>query len=230
MVWALTEVVENRTPKLRLQSRHQLFPQVYRLVQEYVARKVQWHGCHPCELGLETYARRTVERLIDAIEPNDEQGEPPLLPILNRYKPIGSTAEVDFKTTRPCYGTTKSHINQVVLDTATWEQSAAFRLEQSPVVTCYARNDHLEFVIPYGYLGVSHGYVPDYLVRLVNGVTLILEIKGYEDDHDRAKHQAAQRWIAAVNHWGQLGQWAFHVCRDPQMLGQELDFIQKGGF
>ncbi len=32
VVWKLTEVVENSTPKLRLQSRHQLFPQVYRLV------------------------------------------------------------------------------------------------------------------------------------------------------------------------------------------------------
>lgn len=110
-----------------------------------------------------------------------------------RYKPLGSTAEGDFKTTRPCDGTTKSHINQVVLDTMTWEQSAAFRLEQSQGVVCYARNDHLEFAIPCEYLGTSHGYISDYLVRLVNGVTLILEIKGYEDDHDRAKHQATQR-------------------------------------
>ena len=32
----------------------------------------------------------------------------------------------------------------------------------------------------------------------------------------------AQRWTAAVNHWGQLGTWRFHVCRDPQMLGREI--------
>jgi len=226
VVWALTEGVGNGKPKLRLQSRHQLFPQVMRLVNEYVTRKVGWHGCDPRELGLETYVRRIVERLLDAIEPNDEEGEPPLLPILNRYKSTGSTAEVSFKTTRPCYGTTRSHINQVVADTATWEQSAAFRLEQAKKwVFCYARNDHLECVIPYEYLGVSHGYTPDYLVRLVNDVTLLLEIKGYEDEQDRAKHQAAQRWVAAVNHWGQLGQWAFHVCRDPQMLGRELEWL-----
>jgi hypothetical protein len=62
-------------------------------------------------------------------------------------------------------------------------------------------------------------------VRLANGVTLVLEIKGHEDDQDRAKHQAAKRWIAAVNHWGQLGRWTFHVCKDPQMLGRELDAI-----
>jgi type III restriction enzyme len=117
------------------------------------------------------------------------------------------------------------HINQVVLDTATWEQSAAFRPEQAAVVACYARNDHLECVIPYEYLGASHGYMPDYLVRLTNGVTLILELKGFEDEQDRAKHQAAQRWVSAVNHWGQLGRWQFHVCCDPQMLGRELAWL-----
>lgn len=225
IVWALTEGVGDLAPKLRLRSRHQLFPQVFRIVDEYVNRKVNFHGCDRRELGLETYVKRTTERLIDAIEPNDDEGEPPLLPILNRYKPIGSTADVDFKTTRPCCGTNRSHIDQVVLDTATWEQSAAFRLEQSPIVAFYARNDHLELAIPYEYLGISHAYMPDFLVRLKNGVTLILEIKGYEDEQDRAKHQSAERWVTAVNNWGREGTWAFHVCRDPQMLGRELEWL-----
>jgi type III restriction enzyme len=225
VVWKLTEATGNGTPKLRLRSRHHLFPQVYQLVEEYVRRKIHLRDCHPCELGLATYVERAVERLVDAIEPDEAQGESPLLPLLNRYKPMGSTVAVDFKTVRPCYGTVKSHINQVVLDTATWEQSAAFRLEQAAVVTCYARNDHLECVIPYEYLGASHVYIPDYLVRLANGVTLILEIKGFEDEQDRAKHQAAQRWVSAVNHWGQLETWQFHVCRDPQMLERELEWL-----
>jgi type III restriction enzyme len=225
VVWTLTEGVGNVKAKLRLQSRHQLFPQVLAMVDEYVARKVNFHGCHSCELGLETYVMRVVERLLNAIEPDDSQGEPPLLPVLNRYKQTGSTAEVNFKTPRPCVGTAKSHINQVVADTQSWEQAAVFRLEQSKQVAFYARNDHLEFSIPYEYFGVSHAYTPDFLVRLANGVTLVLEIKGHEDDQDRAKHQAAKRWIAAVNHWGQLGRWTFHVCKDPQMLGRELDAI-----
>jgi type III restriction enzyme len=136
VVWKLTEAVGNGAPKLRLQSRHHLFPQVYRLVEEYVRHKIHWRDCHPCELGLATYVERAVERLVDAIESDEAQGESPLLPLLNRYQPMGSTAAVDFKTVRPCYGTVKSHINQVVLDT-TWEQSAAFRLEQAAVVACY---------------------------------------------------------------------------------------------
>lgn len=230
IVLRLTEGIGSGKPKLTMQSRHQLFPQVLRMVEGYVSRKVNFHGCDPCELGLERYATQMVERLADAIEPNDEEGEPPLLPILNRYKPIGSTAQVDFKTTRPCYQTIRSHINQVAADTATWEQSATFRLEQAAnksIVNFYARNDHMEFVIPYDYLGVSHAYTPDFLVKLTNGVTLILEIKGFEHDQDLAKHQAAQRWISAVNNWGQLGKWAFHVCHDPQMLAHELEWLYR---
>jgi type III restriction enzyme len=41
-------------------------------------------------------------------------------------------------------------------------------------------------------------------------------------EEDKAKHEAARRWVAAVNNWGKLGRWAFHVCRDPQMLEREL--------
>jgi type III restriction enzyme len=40
-------------------------------------------------------------------------------------------------------------------------------------------------------------------------------------EEDKAKHEAARRWVA-VNNWGKLGRWAFHVCRDPQMLEREL--------
>jgi type III restriction enzyme len=231
VAWALTEGTGQGTAKLRLQSRHQLFPQIYRMVDEYVRLKVDFHGCNLCELGLERYVTLTVERLIEEIVPDDTKGEPPLLPILNRYKPMGSTAEVNFKTTRPCHATVCSHLNQVVLDTQTWEQSAAFYLEKlaaaGKVVSFYARNDHMEFSIPYEYLGVSHAYVPDFLVRLADGRTLILEIKGYEDDQDRAKHQAAKRWRAAVNHWGKLGTWEVHRCKDPQMLERELEFIAQ---
>ena len=60
----------NSNPKLRLQSRHRLFPQVFRLVDNYVETKVDFRNCHPCELGQEKYVIRIVERLITAIQPN----------------------------------------------------------------------------------------------------------------------------------------------------------------
>jgi type III restriction enzyme len=84
---------------------------------------------------------------------------------------------------------------------------------------CYAHNDHLEFNIPYELFGQNHVYEPDFLVRLMNGKTLIVEIKGQLHGDTDAKHQAARRWITAVNHWGRLGRWDFLVCREPQDLG-----------
>lgn len=57
---------------------------------------------------------------------------------------------------------------------------------------------------------------------LTTKLQLALEVKGYEEEQTRAKHQAARRWVSAVNHWGKLGKWEFLVCRDPQVLEEEL--------
>ena len=116
----------------------------------------------------------------------------------------------------------------MVLDAVRWEATAAFRLEEAAaegVVRFYVRNDHLGLTVPYEYQGVDHAYEPDFIVRLANGVSLVLDIKGYEDDETKAKHNAARRWASAVNNWGELGRWAFHVCRDPQQLQRELRFL-----
>jgi type III restriction enzyme len=92
------------------------------------------------------------------------------------------------------------------------------------LVKFYARNDHLGLTIPYDYLDIAHNYEPDYLARLPDETTLLLEIKGYEDNQTAAKHDAARRWVSAVNTWGQLGRWDLHICRNPQMLEKELQF------
>lgn len=212
---------------MRLQSRHQLFPQVLRFVDEYVRRKVDFKDVDQRELGLEKYVSRMVGYLCDAIMPDASEGEPPLLPVLNRYKPIGTSADVDFTTTRPCHGTQKSHVNQVVLDTKTWESSVAFRLEASEVVERYVRNDHLGLLIPYEFQGVDHTYEPDFIVRLRSGLHVLLEVKGFEDAQTAAKHQAARRWVAAVNNAKEHGSWAFHVTREPSLVEKELDFVDK---
>ena len=209
-------------PELRLLSRHRLFPQVFRFVDAYVNTKVDFHGCNPCELGQEKYVLRIVERLIAAIQPDETKDESPMLPILNRSKPIGTSADVDFLTARSCVQTQRSHVNQVTLDTDTWERAAQFRLEESENVVCYVRNDHLGLAIPYEYDGASRLYEPDFIVKLTNGIHLVLEIKGFEPDQVSAKHVAAERWVSAVNNWGKLKKWDFHVCRDPQRLGEDL--------
>ncbi len=227
----VSAVSERKKRVKLLQARHQLFPQVLAFVEQFVETRVDYNGAHPCELGLKEYVEKIVERFLDAIRPNTVEGEPPLLPILDRYNPIGTTKDVNFKTIRPCVPTVASHINQVVMDTKIWEQTATENLEQSvkdEISKFYARNDNLELEIPYDYEGHSHKYLPDFIVRLntpSKEVTLVLEIKGQEEDRTMAKHQAAQKWVDAVNNWGRLGQWCFHVCYNPHNLISELKTI-----
>ena len=218
-------------PELRLISRHRLFPQVFRHVDKYIETKVDFRNCHPCELGHQKYVMSIVDRLMTAIRPDKTQGEVSLTPILNRYKPIGSSADVNFFTKRPCQGTHRSQVNLVVLDTNTWERSACFYLEASDVVKYYVRNDNLDLRIPYQHQGVPHNYEPDFIVRLNDGTNVLLETKGYKRQLESLKSEAARRWVAAVNNWNrerlgdeeQQGRWVFHMCEDPQLLDRELN-------
>ncbi len=225
IVRALTEAAHPGKDRLRRESRSALFPQVLHIVQAYIRERVDLNGLHPCEVGLQTYAQRIIGLLIAAITPDDSQGEAALLPRLNRYKPIESTARVRFKTVKPVQITGASHLNFVACDTSSWEQAAMFQLERlakEGLVFCYARNDRLEFNIPYELYGNPRVYEPDFIVRLTNSINVVLEVKGMPHDDTDAKHQAAKRWVAAVNHWGRLGEWDFLVCREPQRLAEAL--------
>lgn len=144
---------------------------------------------------------------------------------MNRYRPIASTASVHFKTVKPIFATRASHLNFVAADTSSWEQAAAVQLEmlaQTGEVICYARNDRLELNVPYEFYAQPRVYEPDFIVRLRSGVQLLLEVKGQPHAETEAKHQAARRWVSAVNHWGRLGRWGFEVCWDPQQLGTSI--------
>lgn len=102
----------------------------------------------------------------------------------------------------------------------------AYRLEQMTEVNAYVRNDHLDFTIPYEFQGTRHEYRPDYLVKMKRAdgqpTTLILEVKGFETEQDRAKEVAARRWVRAVNHHGEFGRWDFRICRDPLRLSSVI--------
>jgi type III restriction enzyme len=196
--------------------------------QAYIRDRVDLNGCHPCEVGLQVYAQRIVELLLAAIRPDETQGEPPLLPRLNRYRPIGTSAAVRFKTVKPVQATHASHLNFVAADTGSWEQAAATQLEMAAargLVQCYVRNDRLELTVPYEFYGQQRVYEPDFVVRLADGSHVMLEVKGPEPAQVSAKHEAAQRWVTAVNRWGQLGRWTFLPCHEPQRL---LDAIATG--
>ncbi len=204
-------------------ARHILFPQALDAVWRYLEERVVVKADVPLEeIALLKYKQRIIERLTEAIEPDTEAGEPPILPVIERFRPLGSTAEVLFRTVRPCAGTTKSHISHVVLDAPKWEHSVAYQLERMPEVIAYARNDHLDFTIPYEWQGARHEYRPDYLIRWRgedgSELKVILEVKGFQTEQDRQKEAAAQRWVRAVNHHGGFGKWTFVLCKSPAQL------------
>lgn len=33
--------------------------------------------------------------------------------------------------------------------------------------------------------------------------------------------------MTAVNNWGQLGRWAFHVCYNPRLLDKEMAYLAR---
>lgn len=207
--------------------RHILFPQVMDIVWQYLENRVLVTDQAPLEeIALLKYRQRIIERLAEAIEPDTEVGESPMLPVIERFRPAGSTSEVLFRTVRPAVGTTKSHISHVVLDAPKWEHSVAFQLERISEVVAYAKNDHLDLTIPYEWQGIRHEYRPDYLIRLKGKdgleMKVILEVKGFETEQDRQKEAAAKRWIKAVNHHGEFGYWASIICKDPHRLKENL--------
>jgi type III restriction enzyme len=216
-------------PKKLQDGARLLFPQVLGIVQEYLATRVKVAPeARIEELALAIYRDAVVSRLLDAIEPDTGVGEAPILPRIERFRPTGSTADVLFRTTKPCKETWKSHVSHVVLDSTEYgEGQAAWHLEKNERVLAYAKNDRLDFEVLYEWEGATHKYTPDFLVRLkMHGgpeATLILETKGHEREQDRAKYAAAEKWVRAANHHGGYGTWSFIVCRETNRLGKMLD-------
>lgn len=56
-------------------------------------------------------AEELIVAAMAAIDPDDEEGEPPLLPVLNHYRAIGSIKDSNLQVVRPCHPLLKSHID-----------------------------------------------------------------------------------------------------------------------
>jgi type III restriction enzyme len=143
--------------------------------------------------------------------------------VVDSDHPLCSTADMlTWYTSRPWEYTRKSQINRVVFD-ARWEATEAYELERNENVIAWAKNDHLGFLVNYSYQGTPHTYYPDYLVRLSNGVTLVLEVKGQDSQQNRTKREYLDEWVRAVNAHGGFGQWAWAVSMNPADLPETLE-------
>jgi len=202
---------------------HVLFPQLAGIVNRYVEDRVL--ALPPADKkDLAPYYGWLVERLLEAIRPDTSLGEAPEVPRYEANREPGSTAEVDFWTSRDVRDVTHSHLNYVVADTERWEQSAAYYIDRHPSVAAFVKNSGLGFAIPYLHNGQMHDYIPDFLIRLKTETPfhVIFETKGY-DPLEEVKKAAAQRWVAAVNADGTYGRWAYALTKKVTEVNELLE-------
>ena len=138
-------------------------------------------------------ADNACEKIADAIT-RSHQGENPVKAVLDPYNPAGSTRYVNFTTSKPTRWQTdprRCHVNWAVCD-SDWEAEFCRVVEKHPRVRYYVKNQGLGLEVPYRMGGVSHRYLPDFILQVDDGCVddqgqpdpqrLVVEIKGYRGE------------------------------------------------
>ncbi len=145
-----------------------------------------------------------------------------LEPVFDDAHPILATSDMKtWYSGRPCELTRRSHSNLCVFDSS-WEASEAFELDRSPNVEAWVKNDHLGFEVRYLFKGIRKKYRPDFLIRLINGKTLVVEVKGQDLQENQSKRKLLSQWCDAVNSQGGFGTWGWAVSREPKDIASIL--------
>jgi type III restriction enzyme len=188
-------------------------------IDEYLVCK---GGTYPAQLKYKMLADIASERITAAIT-RAYVGERPVTPVLDPYNPSGSTAHVNFFTSKKNRWETdprRSHVNWVILD-SDWEAELCRVAEKHPQVHAYVKNQTLGFEVPYRYGSESRIYRPDFIVLVDDGhgdddrLHLVVEIKGYRREDAKEKKSTMETyWVPAVNHLSTFGRWAFAELTD----------------
>lgn len=204
---------------------HVLFPQLARIARRYAEEKVDVISpADRRDLFLAPYYGWFIETLSEHIRADGRGGEGVEIPVIESSRRSGSTADVDFWTSRDVREVQRSHVNYVVADTKVWEQSASYTIDTHPAVRAFVKNAGLGLGVPYVHNGEQHEYVPDFLIQLAkgDGRFMLLETKGY-DPLKSVKAAAAQRWCSAVNALESFGKWVYVLAEAPGEVRSALD-------
>ncbi|MGO9865985.1 MAG: BPTD_3080 family restriction endonuclease [Terriglobales bacterium] len=224
---AASEVYDQMAPKWK-GSREYLLAQLVRIVEQYIAsgRVI----VDPPLFNEDDKRRRivitlnmtkVVQHLWEAIR---SENALTLEPVFDTERPIRSTGDMlPWYSGRPCEHTQRSHINMCVYDSR-WEANESLELDRNHNVLAWVKNDHINFEITYSFRGIIHKFWPDYLVRLTSGKTLILEVKGQDDQQQQTKREFLAEWVRAVNGHGGFGEWVADVSRHPKDV---LEILQR---
>jgi type III restriction enzyme len=214
------------------------FPQLLRITKQWLAESLTCDSeTFPGLLLIGENAERAASLILhDLVTSQVGHRQPAVRPML-APEPVGSTAAVDFFTTKEVYKTSeqRSHVNFVVLDGPrgnTWEEMVAQLLETMSSVAAYVKNDHLGFTIPYAFQGQSRQYLPDFLVRLQpleddeETRTLITEVSGSHKPPGPTTEKAETTrdlWLPAVNNHGGFGRWSYCELKDPATFRPDVE-------
>jgi type III restriction enzyme len=215
------------------ESEFYLFGQFKRIVRQWLENcLVCKGGTFPAQLGYATIADMACERIIAAIV-RSQVGEKRPKVVLDPYSPEGSTASVNFYTSKTAYETdpARSHLNYAVLD-SDWEGEFCRVVEQHPLVRAYVKNQGMGFDVPYRVHSEMKRYIPDFIVRVDDGhgendpLNLVAEVKGYRREDAKDKKDTMETyWIPGVNTLGTYGRWAFAEFREVFEIREELDAV-----
>ncbi len=211
-----------------------LFGQLKRITKQWLDEYLICKGgTYPALLMYQELADMACNRITAGIT-RAFVGERPIKALLDSYNPTGSTAHVNFNTSKTLRWETdarRCHVNWVVLD-SDWEAEFCRVAESHPRVRAYVKNHNLGLEVPYRYGSENRKYRPDFIVLVDDGhgeqdlLRLIVEIKGYRrEDAKEKKSTMDTYWIPGVNHLGTYGRWAF--AEFTEMYAMESDFQAK---
>ena len=204
---------EGENPKLHL------FGQLKRICKEWLdTRLVCKGGTYPAQLLIQELQDRACEKIHMAITFAEMEKKRPIVALLDPYNPVGTTAFVNFTTSKTDRWQTKAdrcHINWVILD-SDWEAEFCRVAEHHPQVVAYVKNHNLGFEVPYKSGSESRRYRPDFIVLVDDGhgkddpLHLVVEIKGFRGEDAKDKKLTMDTfWVPGVNHLKTHGRWAF---------------------
>jgi len=205
-----------------------LFPQIQRICKRWLDEGYLVVRGVPVGAVLYLEIADTVAELIANAVIKSTSEDRPCRAVLDPYESSGSTASVNFQTTKPVWTTApnKSHVSHVVLDSE-WEAELARVLESHPHVLSYAKNQGMQFEIPYRIGRSVRRYLPDFLVRADVGesepLNLVLETKGYRGLDAQLKADTMHTlWLPGVNNLRTHGHWVFAEFREVFAIQEEF--------
>ena len=214
-----------------------LFGQLKRIARQWLDGYLDCKGgTYPAQLMYQELADTACERIFAAITREGIDSRP-VKAVLNPYNPVGSTAHVNFNTTKASRWEAdprRCHINWLVLD-SDWEGEFCRVAESQPYVKAYVKNHNLGLEVPYRRGSEMRTYLPDFIVRIDDGrgdndlLNLIVEIKGYRGEDAKDKKTTMDTyWVPGVNHHRDYGRWAFAEFTDVSGMEDAFDRLVEG--